>query len=163
MDWCRDLLAGRIECADPDTPSLRWIGGPPAGPDAERGGWSGTVAYWPRVWAARALRYVWDPAAAADVLAGLRDSSWRVREHCAALVGRYEIAAAAEALCWLADADTEDTVRVRIAAVRALAEVAESEQVERLSTALHDPDPRVRSAAEQALRRTAARLDRPLP
>ncbi len=54
--------------------------------------------YWARVWAARAMRYVWDDSAAPTVLAALGDEHWRVREMAAKVVGDREIGEAADRL-----------------------------------------------------------------
>lgn len=162
IDWCIDVLTCSASGADPSTPSLRWIGGAAAGTDEHRDYWaSPKVAYWPRVWAARALRYVWESDAEHAVLAGLRDEAWRVREHCCALAGAHEIADAADRLADLAS-DVDQTLRVRLAAITALAEVAEFEQTEAIRDAVTDPAAAVREAAERALQRLSQRLDRPL-
>lgn len=162
VDWCVELLTGRVAGADPSTPSLRWIGGAAAGTDAHRDYWARPeMAYWPRVWAARALRYVWQPSCASAVVAGLDDAAWRVREHCCALAGAHEIADAADRLAALGS-DIEQTPRVRAAAVKALAAVGEYEHAAAIKVALDDPEPAVREAAERALRLLADRLDRPL-
>lgn len=161
LDWCIAVLTGRVVGADPSTPSLRWIGGAAAGTDEHRDYWARpTVAYWPRVWAARALRYEWEPDAERAVLAGLQDDAWRVREHCCALAGGHEIADAAATLAVLAA--TDQTLRVRRAAITALAEVGEVEQADAIRDALTDLVPAVRQTAEQALRRMSERLDRQL-
>jgi HEAT repeat protein len=142
---------------------LRWIGGDAAGTDAHRSYWARPdLDYWPRVWAARALRYVWAALAEPAVIVGLEDPAWRVREHCCALARSQQIAAAANRLAALADADVEDTPRVRVAAIKALAVVGEYEHSEALRLALHDPERPVRDAAEGALLRLAERLDRPI-
>lgn len=104
VDWCVGLLTGDIDGADPDTPSLRWIGGGAAGDGRNRTYWEHeNHAYWPRVWAARALRYVWEPWAARAVIRGLDDPAWRVREHCCALVRVRELADAADRVAELAE------------------------------------------------------------
>lgn len=105
IDWCLDLLTGRVPGADPTSPSLRWIGGDAAGTDLHRDHWARPdLDYWPRVWAARALRYVWEAVAEPAVIAGFDDPAWRVREHCCALAGSHQIADAADRLAALADA-----------------------------------------------------------
>ncbi|MGI8417074.1 MAG: HEAT repeat domain-containing protein [Nakamurella sp.] len=162
IDWCIDVLTGSALGVDPATPSLRWIGGAAAGTDEHRDYWAGPkVAYWPRVWAARALRYVWESDAEHAVLAGLRDEAWRVRERCCALAGTHEIADAAGRLAELTS-EVDQTLRVRLAAITALAEVAEFEQADAISRAVTDPVPAMRQAAEQSLRRLSERLDRRL-
>ncbi len=163
VDWCLALLTGAAGGADRKTPSLRWIGGPAAGTDCDRHHWARSdLNYWPRVWAARALRYAWDDRAAGPVIAGLDDDAWRVREHCCAVVGLRELADAADRLAELTDPDQEDAPRVRTAAVKALAQVGEFEHGDALQRAMIDPDRKVRDAADAALERLAERIDRPL-
>ncbi|MET9019646.1 HEAT repeat domain-containing protein [Actinopolymorpha sp. NPDC004070] len=112
--------------------------------------------YWARVWAARALRYCWDDLAAAGVVRGLHDEAWRVVEHCAALAGDHELADAAPTLVDL----TEHPVpRVRAAAARALATVAEREHLPALLRLRDDPERNVRTAAERAVAVLRDRLD----
>lgn len=163
IDWCVALLMREVEGSDPGTPSLRWIGGAAAGSDAERHHWArDDQAYWPRVWAARALRYAWSDSVARPVIDALADDSWRVREHCCAVVQMRELADAAEKLAALTDPHHEPTPRVRLAAVKALAVVGEFEHADALRQATFDPDPKVGDAAGAALRVLADRLDRPL-
>ncbi len=112
--------------------------------------------YWARVWAARALRYCWDDLAASAVLAGLHDQAWRVVEHCAVIAGDRELADATPTLVTL----TEHPVpRVRAAAVRAMANVAEREHVPVLLRLTDDPERNVRVATEKALTAVRDRLD----
>ena len=40
----------------------------------------GVEGYWPRVWALRALLYIWEERASLAVIGSLSDESWRVRE-----------------------------------------------------------------------------------
>ena len=63
-------------------------------------------SYWARVWAARALRYVWAESAAPAVVAALGDEHWRVREMAAKVVGDRELGEAAERLVGLLDDGT---------------------------------------------------------
>ena len=63
-------------------------------------------AYWARVWAARALRYVWAESAAPAVVGALGDEHWRVRELAAKVVGDRELGEAAEHLVALLGDDT---------------------------------------------------------
>ena len=156
--WCCALLTGRLAPDDPDGPPLEWIGGAPGTFPLER--WRRPdQAYWPRVWAIRALRYVWDSSAEAAVRAALVDESWRVREHACAVVALREVPDAAQQVAAL----TVDPVpRVRRVACKALAAVGEAEQAYALRAAMDDEDPAVRGGAERALAELARRLDRPL-
>lgn len=162
IDWCVSLLTEKAGGADRLTPSLRWLAGDAAGSDFNRNRWSREdLAYWPRVWAARGLRYVWDDRAAPAVITGLYDRAWRVREHCCAITGFRELADAADRLAELTDPDQEDNVRVRLAAVKALALVGEHEHAAAISRAV-DSEPKVSAAAKDALHVLAERLDRVL-
>jgi hypothetical protein len=73
--------------------------------------------YWPRVWGARGLRYVWLDYAELPLVAALRDPAWRVQEMAAKVAALRELGRAAEQLVPLIDSDVS---RVRVAALRAL-------------------------------------------
>jgi HEAT repeat protein len=156
--WCADLLAERVAYDDPARPSLLWLAGRAAaaelrrGPLAERG-----QDHWPRVWAARGLRYTWTPSAAPAVTRALADPVWRVREMAAKVVRLREIGEAADALAALVG---DDVARVRLAAARGLAAVGEAEHAPAVHGALDDPDRAVRVAAERTLAELRRRLDR---
>ncbi|HEY1177869.1 MAG TPA: hypothetical protein VGF17_17065, partial [Phytomonospora sp.] len=83
--WCAGLLRGHVTGDDPDRPPLAWLGGRVAAWELGRAAPEGEDHYWPRVWGARGLLYVWIPEAAAAVVAGLGDRAWRVREMSAKL------------------------------------------------------------------------------
>ena len=97
-----------------------------AGPHAEavlQGREGGLDGYWPRVWAMRGLLYAWNDTAVPSVIAGAMDEHWRVREMSAKVVARHQVADAVDAMAEL----LRDSVpRVRSAAERALARLAES-------------------------------------
>ncbi len=120
--WCAELLSGSVPHDDPRRPSLKWLGGRHAAGELkvgrvdERG-----QDYWPRVWAARGLLYVWRPTAEPAVLAGLRDPAWRVREMCAKVARRQALHHAEPVLTHLLD---DRVLRVRAAAEAALTEAA---------------------------------------
>ena len=114
-------------------------------------------SYWARVWAARALRYVWNEGASSSVVHGLGDEHWRVREMSAIVVRDHEVTDSADPLVPLTG---EDVPRVRRAAVLALAVVAEGEHADAIRAMLDDPDESVAGAAEKALRAISGRLDR---
>ena len=116
-------------------------------------------SYWARVWAARALRYVWAESAAPAVVAALGDEHWRVREMAAKVVGDRELGEAAERLVGLLD---DGTPRVRAAAVRALGQIGEGEHGAAIKALASDPDPTVAAAARSAVAALSQRLDRRL-
>jgi hypothetical protein len=148
---CADLLAGARPEDHLDV--LPYLAGRPgaAYPD---GGWP---PYWPRVWGARGLLYVWDDRAAAAVLAGLTDEAWRVREMC--------LKVSALRLLPVGDVGTglaaEPLPRVRAAAARALGEAGDVEHVPVVRRLRNDASEEVRRAAGRALDRLAQRLDLP--
>ncbi|MGO4597794.1 HEAT repeat domain-containing protein [Terrabacter sp. 2RAF25] len=158
--WCADLLTGRAEWGDAQLPDIGWVGGRAVN------GWGSPdhldveTLYWSRVWAARTLLYVWDDRCGADVVAGLDDPAWRVREMCAKVAARWEVGDAGEACARLVAGD--DTPRVRAAAARVLGAVGEAEHAAALHEAVDDPEEPVRAAAVRALRSMTRRLDRPL-
>ena len=121
--WCAGLLARSIRFNDPQRPHLTWLGGRHAAAllhmDADR---LTRHEYWPRVWGARGLMYVWRDDARSAVISGLRDPAWRVREMSAKVVRSRGLAEAEAVLARLAYDPIE---RVRQAAERALAELAE--------------------------------------
>lgn len=112
--------------------------------------------YWARVWAARALRYVWRNEAASAVVHAL---TWRVREMAAKVVADREIAEAADALTTLV---ADDVPRVRKAAVLALGAVGEGEHIDVVRDTVDDPEAAVSDAAQTALIVLSRRLDRPV-
>ena len=153
--WCADLLLKRAALDDPD---LTLIGGRHAAAELARGGLARPgQEYWPRVWAARALRYAWTPAAAPAVVAALDDPAWRVREMAAKVVAQRELGEAGDALAPLV---LDGIPRVRAAAVTALGAVGEAEHADAVHAARDDPEPAVRAAADAALARLRRRLDR---
>ena len=110
---CVALLRG----GDADLEFARAIGGPAAdsvlGPHPRR-----DQRYFLRVWAARALLYAWDDAAADAVVTALADEAWRVREMAAKVVARRRLGAV---LPTVAALQQDPVPRVRAAAARALA------------------------------------------
>lgn len=158
-EWCADLLAGRARWGATDRPDIGWIGGRAAGTWGAPDHLTEETDYWFRVWAARTLLHEWDDACTAEVVAGLGHPAWRVREMCAKVAARWEVAAAADRCLALLD---DDTPRVRTAALRALGMTGEAEHAEGVRRGLEDPEPAVRGAAERALQLLQDRLDRPL-
>ncbi|TDE88791.1 hypothetical protein EXU48_22130 [Occultella glacieicola] len=165
LGWCADLLAGADPLASPHP--LAWIGGRPGAalPTDLTGPRGPMFGHWSRVWAARAMRYCWAEGteaadgAAAALVGALTDAHWRVREMAAKVAGSREIGAAADRLAALLE---DDVPRVRAAAAKALGAVGEREHLAPLAdVALDDPDGSARSAAQQARRTIAARVDLP--
>ncbi len=141
--WCAELLLGAAATA-----TVLWIGGRHAAQQIERP--------WPRVWAARALLYVWDDLATDAVVAALTDDAWRVREMAAKVVRLRELPGG-HLLPALLD---DPLARVRVAGLRALAVVGEAEHADAVVAALDDEDRDVTGAAAEALARLELRLDR---
>jgi hypothetical protein len=112
--------------------------------------------FWPRVWGARGLRYVWLPYAEPGVVAALPDPAWRVQEMAAKVVAQRELTSAADALVPLL---TGETTRVRVAAIRAMGLVGEYEHAELLDR-LDASETTVRIALGGARRRLRLRLAR---
>jgi HEAT repeat protein len=143
------MLSGRTRLDEADLEETRaWVaGGKPPG-----------HRYWPRVWACRALLYVWDDSAGPAVVAALNDDHWRVRELAGKVITKREVPDAADALMILVE--TDPVPRVRAAACRGLAVVGEGEHLPALAEAIDDPERLVAAAAERALGRLQDRLDR---
>jgi hypothetical protein len=112
--------------------------------------------HWLRTWGARGLLHVWDDAATPAVVAGLDDDEWRPAEMCLKVVARHEVAGAGDAAAGLVD---HELPRVRVAALRALAVVGDTEHAEAVRAAQHDPDADVRRQAGRAWEALRARLD----
>ncbi|MDN5894602.1 MAG: HEAT repeat domain-containing protein [Nocardioides sp.] len=116
----------------------------------------GWADYWPRVWGARALLYVWEESAAPAVLDGTRDEAWRVAEMCLKVSTRHELAGAGDAAVALA---THELPRVRGQAIRFLGVAGDSEHVPVALAALEDPEEGVRRQAARAMDLLQIRLD----
>ncbi len=110
--------------------------------------------YWPEVWGARALNYVWNDSAAEGVVASLANQAWRVREMSARVSGLRGLPAAAELRALLGD----EVARVRAAAARALGEVGTMDDKDALGALFGDEEIDVRRAADQARKRLTARF-----
>ena len=113
ISGCIDLLERR----EVDDGLVLALGGEAAG-YVLSGHEGGKDGYWPRVWAARGLLYVWDDRATAAIIQAAADDAWRVREMAAKVVARHRID---DALGAIADLQDDDVPRVRSAAGRAIA------------------------------------------
>lgn len=110
--------------------------------------------YWPELWGARALLFVWDDSATSPIMAGLRNRAWRVREMCLRVVLERNLPAISE----LVRLAKDDNSRVRAAALRALAEQGSAEHQSTIAQHFSDPDKSVRPVAQQARDTLAARV-----
>ena len=77
----------------------------------------GRTGYWPRVWGAHALLYVWNQEAEPAIVRATGDPQWRVREMAAKVIARRLVGEGLEAVVSLRD---DPVPRVRAAAQRAL-------------------------------------------
>jgi HEAT repeat protein len=157
IDMCLALLDGHTDYDLLPLP-LSYLGGTHAVVQLDRGANLAARGqdHWPRVWAARGLRYVWLPYAEPGVVAALPDPAWRVREMAAKVVTQRELGSAADALIPLL---TDRTPRVQVAAIRAIGLIGAHEHVALLEQA-DTTDARVRIAIDGALRRLRVRLAR---
>lgn len=133
------LLQGRNEGDDP----LLYVGGRHA-----QGILDGAPPlYWPELWGARALLYVWDDSAAPAVLESIDNRAWRVREMCLKVCAERSIGDQRLFTPLLRD----ENARVRSAAGRALAMVGDASMEGSIRSQLRDPDKNVRRAAGESL------------
>lgn len=80
IQWCEELLAGRVADDDPAWPDIGWLGGT-----------VGSPSYWARTWGARGLLHVGPPVRPEIVFAALVDESWRVREMALKVIRRHAL------------------------------------------------------------------------
>jgi HEAT repeat len=153
-EYCADLLEGADPMGCPE--ALLYIGGRGAAGLLGRDDRVEALRYWPRVWAARALRYAWSPSAVPALVAAVDDEAWRVAEQAMKVMTKYEVGEGVEAaLAWV----DHPLPRVRATVLGLVAAVGESEHVDHVLEGLQDPDPQVRRAAEKAVTRLERRLD----
>lgn len=157
--WCADLLTGTARPDDPSLPPLGWFG-TGAATLLQRGDLeTSDQGYWVRVWAARGLLHGWDESAAElavpAVVTALRDDAWRVREMAAKVVRRWQLEEAAKAVTALRK---DDVPRVRAAAERAMAQLADTAGTSRPASQSRRPaaQSRARSAAVRSSTTTGA-------
>jgi hypothetical protein len=152
--YCAGLLQGDdpLLCRE----ALLFIGGRGAVGLTGLGDGREALRYWPRVWAARALRYAWSPTAVPALVTALDDESWRVAEQSMKVMARYEVGEGVDAaLRWV----DHPLPRVRATTLRLLGAVGESEHIGYVLDARHDPASAVCRAAERALSLLERRLD----
>lgn len=113
------------------------------------------LAYWPRSWAARALAYLADEAAADWLVEAASDAHWRVRMTVAQALGRLGAEGHDDALCSLLD---DAHPRVRAAAATALGRTGGELALAALQGALDDAAETVRRSADRALARVEIRV-----
>ncbi|WP_233712432.1 HEAT repeat domain-containing protein [Kribbella turkmenica] len=159
IDFAIAVLTGDVSPEDAFTTELgrlTWLVGPTVG------GWAKLDPvnfYWARVWAARIFVYVWRDDVVGALLTVADDPAWRVREHVARITAQRELGQLVDAL--LPGLEFE-LPRVRSTTARAVGAAGEAEHADALLELLGDPDHTVRAAAEKALDRMEARLDRSL-
>ena len=138
IDRAFELLAG----ANAGDEFLLFVGGEHA-----RGVLDGAPPlYWPELWGARTLLYVWSEKAVPAVVAGLSNQAWRVREMSVrvALERRLDVAET------LVELTADTSPRVRAAAVRALGSLGTADHADRIIALVRDADRDVRRAAQEA-------------
>lgn len=113
--------------------------------------------FWPELWGARALLYVWDESAAPVIINTLSNPAWRVREMGARVAAARELPAASELALLLKD----QVPRVRVAAAKALGTVGTVENMSGLRSLLKDPEIDVRRGAQQGLDALRKRFPKP--
>lgn len=113
--------------------------------------------YWPEVWGARALTFVWADSAKSAVHRGLVDRAWRVREMCA----RVTFIRRLDEQTALVELLRDEVARVRGAAARALGEVGDASHNELLNALLSDEEKEVRRSAHDAMVRLVLRHPAP--
>lgn len=112
------------------------------------------VLYWPELWGARALLYVWDDAAEPVIIGTLSNPAWRVREMGARVAAARKLPAASE----LAELLTDRVPRVRVSAARALGSIGSLDDLERIRPLIKDSEIDVRRAAQQGIDSLRARF-----
>lgn len=161
--WCAHVLSGEVTVTETGSndPDPRWLAASAWSSWGPAESWpSRGIDYWPRVWAARTLLYVWHDDVSRAVVKGLADSHWRVREMCAKVVALHEIGEGAEECARIVFTDAKP--RVRIAALRALAVVGESEHSDSVIAAESASCDSVAGQARETLCVMGERLDRDL-
>ncbi|WP_213813888.1 HEAT repeat domain-containing protein [Glaciihabitans sp. dw_435] len=110
--------------------------------------------YWPEVWGARALTFVWNDNAVTAITAGLTNQAWRVREMSlrVATLRKLDVADVVRPLL------KDEVARVRSGAARALGELGDLSDTDPIGALFGDEEVEVRRAADQARKRLTARF-----
>jgi hypothetical protein len=156
VEICVDLLGGADRTAY--VPELRYLTGHSweAGDSVlDPEAWKD---YWVRTWGARGLLHCWHDSATSAVVTGLGDEHYRPAEMCLKVTAQHDVAGSGPGAARLT---RHDLPRVRSQAVRTLGVVGDTEHVDDVLAALHDPDDGVRGHAARAYTRMARRLDLP--
>lgn len=155
VDTCLALLEGRVDFDLLPVP-VAFVSGVHAEALTQRGGLSTRdQPYWPRVWGARGLRYVWLEYARPGIIQGLQDPAWRVREMSAKAIRQHRVRGCAEVL---SERLGDESVRVRVATVQALGILGGQEHAHRIS-AIDVSDSALRVAVASAQRSLRLRLN----
>ncbi len=155
-----EILAGRISSRDLATdptmiPVLQGIGGNHAlnllkDPRGKR------LRYWPRVWAARALATIGDPACANSLACGASDTEWRVRMQSVRAAGLVADSSTVEKIASSRVSDPHP--RVRAAVALSIGRKGTARSTIWLRDLAQDPELLVRRTAERAITTLQARL-----
>lgn len=113
--------------------------------------------YWPELWGARTLLYVWDDSAAPAVVAGLANQAWRVREMSVRVATQRALDVAPQ----LVELTADTHPRVRAAAARGLGTLGGEHHEDAITVVLRDADRDVKRAAQEARDAWRARHPRP--
>lgn len=151
-------ISSRELAADPGMlPILQGIGGRTAlallrDPTGKR------LAYWPRVWAARTLALIGDSRCASALLIATSDQHWRVRMQAARAAGLVSDSTTIDRIAELLSSDSQR--RVREAVALSIGRGGSKDCLVYLAELTRDDEPTVRRAADRAIIRLQARLDR---
>jgi HEAT repeats len=156
VEVCVDLLEGADRTAY--VPELRYLSGHEWSDDDPVRDPAVWKDYWVRTWGARGLLYCWGDGASAAVVAGLADEHYRPAEMCLKVSARHDVAGTGPGAALLT---RHELPRVRVAAVRALGVVGDTEHASAALALVDDPEESVRAQAVRAYAQMAQRLDLP--
>jgi len=156
VEVCCDLLRGADRTSY--VPELRYLTGHSWEPGDQTFDPAVWKDYWVRTWGARGLLHCWHDAATRPVVAALGDVHYRPAEMCLKVSAQHDVAGSGPGAALLTH---HALPRVRATAVRTLGVVGDTEHVDDVIAALHDPMESVRKHAARAYERMAGRLDLP--